>query len=278
MTVTKEAESGRLPTPEEIIKGFEAGSQLLRLPDTILTPETLSQLSEGYGRFNRFQSHVWIAPDLASCLAQTGQNEYSEVFIVSGGVASGKTELVRRTGRPRVRTVTTRPPREREIDGIDYDFFARDDFLSYASEGHFAETVPLGRFLYGTPWENIAEAMNTQGAACILCVVEQEGVKNLQPQIFERYGKYPVRVTVIPELSPRDYLTQIVGSRARKLDDLAQIFWRLSLTLDNLVKSPEQTDIFVGNSFQPGGLDESVEALNGAISYCLDAISKVTLK
>lgn len=257
---------------DDIIHGFEAGSELLSLPEEPITPDTLAKLAVGYTIFERVSAHAWYHPGINDCLAQTKCPDVPEFFIITGGTASGKTELAKKTGRTRVRTATTRPPRPGEVDGVDYDFLHPDVFNTLQSQDYFAETVPLGPYLYGSPWKNIGEAFDTSTDGCVLCVVEQKGVVHLRPQIFERHGKYPNRVMIIPELTPQKYLGQIVGTRIKKLDDIKQIFWRLKLTVDGLKAAPGQTDIIIGNSFAPGGLEASAQALNDAIEHCVSIV------
>ena len=66
------------------------------------------------------------------------------LFVISGPSAVGKTtvanELLKREiGLQRAITCTTRAKREGELDGVDYFFMTKDEFLQRAENGEFAE-------------------------------------------------------------------------------------------------------------------------------------------
>ncbi|MDR3073326.1 MAG: guanylate kinase, partial [Deltaproteobacteria bacterium] len=46
---------------------------------------------------------------------------------------------------------TTRAPRPGEVDGRDYRFIAREDFLALREKDHFAEWAEVHGNFYGTP-------------------------------------------------------------------------------------------------------------------------------
>lgn len=74
------------------------------------------------------------------------------LFAVVGPTGAGKSTLVRRSGLPFVIGDTTRPPRDGEIQGRDYNF--RSDLLNMAQEienGEFVQfVVQRGSEVYGT--------------------------------------------------------------------------------------------------------------------------------
>lgn len=77
------------------------------------------------------------------------------LFVISAPSGSGKTTLCRQilARRPNVRysvSYTTRPPRERELNGVDYNFISREQFQSMVAQNGFLEWAKVfGRF-YGT--------------------------------------------------------------------------------------------------------------------------------
>lgn len=87
------------------------------------------------------------------------------MIILAGKIASGKTtlakELERRHGFHRVRTYTTRPPRDGEQDGVDYHFITTEEFEKKIQEGFFAEFVQVdasfGQVYYGSPRPEYAD-------------------------------------------------------------------------------------------------------------------------
>lgn len=75
--------------------------------------------------------------------------------VVSGPSGSGKTTLCRRFSEtdPSAAyavSATTRPPREGEVDGVDYFFLARDAFEGRVARGEFIEYAEVHGNLYGT--------------------------------------------------------------------------------------------------------------------------------
>lgn len=83
------------------------------------------------------------------------------MFILCGKTCSGKNALARELisrGYSMVTTYTTRPPREKEVDGVDYHFLTKDEFLVKEKEGFFAETMvyhtAFGDWYYGSAKED----------------------------------------------------------------------------------------------------------------------------
>src|ERR1700716_4345918 len=77
------------------------------------------------------------------------------LFIVSAPSGAGKTTLVERLVEqtPHLkmsRSYTSRPARDGETDGVDYNFVTRDRFEAMAAAGEFLEWASLYGNLYGT--------------------------------------------------------------------------------------------------------------------------------
>lgn len=65
------------------------------------------------------------------------------MFIIAGKSCSGKDKLSRtliERGYKRIITYTTRPPRPKEKNGLDYNFIDEKSFLDLQEKGFFAET------------------------------------------------------------------------------------------------------------------------------------------
>lgn len=67
----------------------------------------------------------------------------------------------------RVVATTTRPPREGETDGVDYDFVSEDAFQNMAAEGMFLEHKCVHGNWYGTPVATV-ERLLESGKIAIL--------------------------------------------------------------------------------------------------------------
>lgn len=80
------------------------------------------------------------------------------MFIILGESASGKTsverEIEKNYGIRRIISYTTRPERPKEVDGLDYNFVTRPEFIGKVVEGFFMETTIYDGYLYGTAKED----------------------------------------------------------------------------------------------------------------------------
>ena len=79
------------------------------------------------------------------------------MLVIVGGAGSGKTTVLKaleRKGYRRIVTYTTRPPRENEVDGIDYNFVTYERFCQLEQKNYFAETseyeASFGKCKYGS--------------------------------------------------------------------------------------------------------------------------------
>ncbi len=80
---------------------------------------------------------------------------HGNLFIISAPSGAGKTSLVNAllTCNRQIDvsvSYTTRQPRPGEVDGKDYHFITRENFLSMAKEGDFLESAEVYGNLYGT--------------------------------------------------------------------------------------------------------------------------------
>src|SRR5206468_12682450 len=85
----------------------------------------------------------------------SGRARRGLLFIVSAPSGAGKTTLVERLVErmPNLkmsRSYTSRPAREGETDGVDYNFVSRDRFESMIAAGEFLEWADVFGNLYGT--------------------------------------------------------------------------------------------------------------------------------
>lgn len=69
---------------------------------------------------------------------------------------------------------TTRPPREGEVDGIDYNFISKEKFLAWINDEGFYEWVEFGGHMYGTG--------NFEWNHSDIFIMESDGIKHLKPE------------------------------------------------------------------------------------------------
>jgi guanylate kinase len=105
------------------------------------------------------------------------------LFIVSAPSGAGKTTLVERlvVETPRLtmsRSYTSRPARQGEADGVDYNFVTRGRFEAMAAAGEFLEWAELFGNLYGTSaadTERILAAGND-----VVLVIDVQGARQVR--------------------------------------------------------------------------------------------------
>lgn len=88
------------------------------------------------------------------------------MIFIAGKTCSGKTrivsELCKKFGYKKIVTYTTRPIRNKEVDGIDYHFISEEEFEKKIEEGFFSEykvyDAEFGRCHYGVATEDVVNA------------------------------------------------------------------------------------------------------------------------
>ena len=111
------------------------------------------------------------------------------LFVISAPSGGGKTTLCQqllatRKDMTRAITCTTRPPREKEKDGVDYYFLDPGTFLKRVQAGHFLEHATVYGNSYGTLRSEVLDKLRSgkdvllnidvQGAASVRNRVEQD--------------------------------------------------------------------------------------------------------
>ncbi|HIW00154.1 MAG TPA: guanylate kinase [Candidatus Desulfovibrio intestinipullorum] len=104
-------------------------------------------------------------------------------LVLSAPSGAGKTTLVRKllSDYPDFGysvSCTTRKPRPGEVDGRDYHFLSRDDFLKQREEGAFAEWAVVHGNFYGTPLKPL-QALFASGQD-VLLDVDVQGAAQLK--------------------------------------------------------------------------------------------------
>ncbi|MCF0107634.1 MAG: guanylate kinase [Bacilli bacterium] len=94
-------------------------------------------------------------------------------------------------------SMTTRLPRDKEVDGVDYYFVSKEEFKKRIAEGKFLEYAEFVGNYYGTPLDKVEELrkqgknvfleIEIKGATQVLSKVKDEGVISffLMPPTFD---------------------------------------------------------------------------------------------
>ena len=115
------------------------------------------------------------------------------LFIVCAPSGAGKTSLVNALldREPDIElsvSYTTRVPREGEIDGRDYHFVSREQFLEMAASGDFLESAEVHGNLYGTSQAWI-EARMREGRDIVL-EIDWQGAQQVRRLISQAVGVF----------------------------------------------------------------------------------------
>jgi len=116
------------------------------------------------------------------------------LIIISGPSGVGKDTIIdalrrreRETGRDGDRhyviTCTTRAPRNGEVDGVDYHFLTREEFLRIHSQRGFLEANEVHGNWYGSPRDQVREAL-VAGRDVIL-KIDVQGAQVVKEQVTE---------------------------------------------------------------------------------------------
>ena len=145
--------------------------------------------------------------------------EKGYLFIISGPSAVGKTVVADRIFKmdskiSKVVTYTTRNQREGEVDGVDYNFVSREEFLKLEEEGQFVESSLVYDNYYGVRLSSIMEKIE-QGQDLLL-LINWEGFQKIKKKVSDHVFGFFLTAPSIEELERR------IRLRATDSDDVMQ--------------------------------------------------------
>ena len=151
------------------------------------------------------------------------------LMIIAGPAGSGKSTLCERLIQEnenveRVVTCTTRPPREGEVQGVDYFYLSEEEFDRKIEEGAFFEWAKVHANRYGTLRSVIQEKLE-QGIDLVMNI-DIQGVENFRQAALE--GTLIGQRLVTLFVMPTDFDDLRERLRGRGQDDEAEIERRLN--------------------------------------------------
>jgi len=177
----------------------------------------------------------------------TSTEGHGQLLIISGPSGSGKTSIIERLREhPRVRVsvnVTTRTPRDTEVNGRDYTFVTREDFVAMQQNGLFVETndVFTNGNLYGSLRSELDAALAEPGV-CYIMEVDVVGARNILAAGYEG-----LHVFIAPP-APEDLEERL---RRRGTDDEKAIAKRLGRAAEERALAEEDNaDIVVNDELE----------------------------
>jgi len=195
-------------------------------------------------------------------------------FILSAPSGAGKTtiarEVVKRVGRVRISVShTTRSPRPREVDGVDYHFVEPERFAEMQDAGAFLESANVHGNWYGTHRDEVLPYVSSgtdvildidvQGALIIKKKIDAASIFILPPSMEELLRRLKVRDTdredvirrrienarrEISQASYYDYLV-INDDLPRAVDDVIAIMAAVRMGIE---RNREVIDEFIKNN------------------------------
>ncbi len=161
------------------------------------------------------------------------------MIVISGPAGSGKgtvnAHLLASGDFVYSVSATTRAPRAGEVDGVNYHYITREEFLDRIESGDMLEYTEYCGNFYGTPKKE-AEEVLASGKNLIL-EIEVEGARNVK-------ARYPDAVLIL--LLPPSFATQEARLRGRATETEEKIRERLTRTREELLEA-EHYDYVVYN-------------------------------
>lgn len=94
-----------------------------------------------------------------------------KLYCITGPSGSGKTSIARELFARECMSVTTRPMRDGEVDGEDYQFITKEEFLNLQKDGQLMEVAEYDGHFYGLTAQELAKQTRL-GDAFFVCTFE----------------------------------------------------------------------------------------------------------
>ena len=164
------------------------------------------------------------------------------LIVISGPAGSGKGTVLKHVLKNEdfkySVSATTRAPRPGEINGVNYHFITKEDFIDRINSGMMLEHTEYCGNYYGTPLKE-AEEVLASGKHLIL-ELEMEGAMNVKRM-------YPDAVLIL--LIPPNYATQEARLRGRATETEEKILARLAKARQEILLANEYDYVIYNKDF-----------------------------
>ncbi len=194
-------------------------------------------------------------------MARTDFYNPNLVVVISGPSGSGKSTVVKalcqadETLRLAV-SATTRAPRPREVDGVDYHFLSKAEFKNQIQQDGFLEWAAYGGNFYGTLNSEIVAAQ-TEGKDAVL-EIEVQGALQVRKQI----GPDTARILLI-FIVPSAFANLDERLRGRKTESEAELTQRLTIATSEISQLSHYDYCVINHD---GGLQQAVAQTQAIIA------------
>ena len=179
------------------------------------------------------------------------------LIVLSGPSGSGKSSVVEALceSDPSLLfsiSATTRPPRQNEIDGVNYHFLSPTEFENLTQQGGFVEWAKYGEHYYGTLKSEVERPLSE--GKDVLIEIDVQGAMQVKRQDFK---------SVLVFILPPSFEILEERLRARKTESDAERQQRLK-TASSEVASIKNYDYYVINP--ENEINQAVQRIRDIIS------------
>jgi len=149
---------------------------------------------------------------------ETKQQNQGLLIVVSAPSGAGKTSILSELFEKHPElifsvSVTTRPPRKGEVDGVDYHFVTNDVFDRYVKNEAFAEWAVVHGERYGTLKEYVRKALDA--GKTIILDTDTVGAFNIR-------GSFPDAILIFIAPPSPEELSERLRNRNTESDDIIE--------------------------------------------------------
>ena len=186
------------------------------------------------------------------------------LVIISGPSGVGKDTIIdeirrrevaegREDARHYVVTVTTRAPRNGEVDGVDYHFVTREEFIRMWRARGFLEANEVHGNYYGSPREQVREAL--LAGKDVILKIDVQGAQVVKEQVSE---------AVLIFIIPPSFETLLERLRARATESADEFEVRQRDAAVELARQDDYDHVVVNETGQVGTTADRIEAIIAA--------------